>query len=182
MGRKKKDYEIWIEEQRKRWEERIKEAEQEKQDEEVNITMSIAKAKDIVSNLNGDTAFENSLKKCIEYQFDDKMNRIIRKIQNQRYCNHKWHTFTKEDLIKCGSPSVWGIEAWSKEEIESFYMERFCKCDKCNMPYKYRNLTDNDFEEIIQDCENNASIKLSGHIILDEIEIWDKKINNLYEW
>lgn len=143
-------------------------------EEDKEIKLSVSAAKEIIENLS-DTGFENDLKELLQEQLD-KHKREIRHIRAIEYCDHEWHTFTKEDIYKFGSPKTWKIEDRGSEYIEEFYMLKFGYCEKCKMRYEFNIFTDEDFDRLIDEYESEGFIALHAYNALP-----DDVFKRLYE-
>ena len=60
------------------------------------------------------------------------------------------------------SPRMFGIEDWSEEYIEIFYLDAFSYCEKCGMPFKFITFKDEDFERIIEEYESEDTITVTA--------------------
>lgn len=95
-----------------------------------------------------------------EALFQDSKNQ--RNIRAWQYCEHKWHKFTKAEINMIGNPKNFNfMKEWDEKTIEEWYMNFAGKCDKCGMPYKYHTLTDEDYEEILEEYNSNVKITLN---------------------
>ena len=175
-------------------EEHIKNIKQHK--EPKTVVLSVISANAIAAGLTKLTknSFENSLKELLEEQLD-KHRKEIRRIRIKQHCEHKWHEFTKEEIYMFGSPRMYGIEDRDKEFIEACDMNEFCYCDKCRMPYKYREFDNCDFERIIDKYVLADTITLTAHTddseflfewladkkLMEEKELLEEKIKSLRE-
>ncbi len=114
----------------------------------------------------------------------EKSDKLLRNIREWQYCEHLWNPFTKEDIIKMGTPETWGIAGKDSDYIIDFYNHKFGKCDKCGMPYRYLSFTDEDFDALYKQYDESERISINmsclatGHMIenyyndrLDDIKV-----------
>ena len=87
----------------------------------------------------------------------------LEKIRNQIECKHEWHSFSKEELKKIGSPEAFGFKDGNIDHFYELVMRLFGFCEKCGLKYRYSCIPTEQMEEIYAEYESNAIISLEAH-------------------
>lgn len=73
-------------------------------------------------------------------KINERKEKERNKLLCMKYCDHRWHIPDKVELKKHRFASCIDRDKYTDEEISEIVMQYTSYCEKCDLPYRYRNV------------------------------------------